>query len=83
MKRFLLVGTVGVAALMLALPAWAGGKSLGPPGGTIYAFDVAYKTIGVGNSLPNEGPTDTLYHFPNCPTCAAVSDAEKARAPAS
>jgi hypothetical protein len=75
-KGFLFVGLAVVAALVLALPALAGGgNGLGPPGGTIYAFDEAYKTIGVGNSLPNVGPTDTLYHFPDCATCAAVSDA--------
>jgi len=74
MKRLLLVGTLAVAALVLALPAMAG-KSLGPPGGTIWAFDEAYHTIGVGNTLPDQGPTDTLYHFPDCETCDAVSDA--------
>ena len=74
MKRLLLVGSFLVAALVLALPALAG-QSLGPPGGTIYAFDQAYQTIGVGNSLPDTGPTDTLYHFPDCASCAAVSDA--------
>ena len=74
MKRLMLVGSFVVAALLLALPAMAG-KSLGPPGGTIYAFDQAYQTIGVGNSLPDTGPTDTLYHFPDCAACAAVSDA--------
>jgi hypothetical protein len=74
MKWFALVGSAAVAALVLALPALAG-KSLGPPGGTIYAFDQAYKTIGVGNTLPDVGPTDTLYHFPDCETCAPVSDA--------
>jgi hypothetical protein len=73
MKGLLLVGSAVVAALVLALPALAGGK--GPPGGTIYAFDQAYATIGVGNTLPDKGPTDTLYHFPDCATCAAVSDA--------
>ena len=51
------------------------GTSLGPPGGTIYAFDVAYRTIGTPTSLPGKGPTDTLYQFPDCPTCAAVSEA--------
>lgn len=76
MKWFALVASVAVAALALALPALAaGGKSLGPPGGPIYAFDQAYNTIGVGNTLPNHGPSDTLYHFPDCDTCAPVSDA--------
>jgi hypothetical protein len=73
MKGLLLVGSVLVTALVMALPALAGGK--GPPGGTIWAFDQAYHTIGVGNTLPDNGPTDTLYHFPDCMSCAAVSDA--------
>ncbi len=76
MKWIALVGSAAVAALMLALPAFAGGgKGLGPPGGTIYAFDQAYRTIGTPTSLPNVGPTDTLYHFPDCASCAPVSDA--------
>jgi hypothetical protein len=74
MKAFLLAGSAVAAALVLALPALAG-KSLGPPGGTIYAFDQPYRTIGTGNSLPDKGPTDTLYHFPDCASCAPVSDA--------
>jgi hypothetical protein len=76
MKWFALVGAATVAALMLAVPALAGGgKSLGPPGGMIYAFDHAYRTIGTPTSLPDTGPNDTLYHFPDCDTCAPVSDA--------
>lgn len=74
MKGFALVASLAVAALMLALPALAS-NGKGPPGGTIYAFDEAYNTIGVNNSLPDVGPTDTLYHFPDCDGCAAVSDA--------
>jgi len=72
MKRLILLGSVVAVALVLAVPALAG---KGPPGGTIYAFDHPYKTIGVGNSLPDNGPTDTLYHFPDCSGCAPVSDA--------
>jgi hypothetical protein len=76
MRRFLLLASAIVAALAIALPALAIGQGLGPPGGTIYAFDQAYKTIGTGNSLPDKGPTDTLYHFPDCTSgCAPVSDA--------
>lgn len=72
MKGLILLGSVVATALVLALPALAG---KGPPGGTIYAFDHAYKTIGVNNVLPDNGPTDTLYHFPDCNGCAPVSDA--------
>ena len=73
-RRLLLLMLVPAAALVLAAPAMGDGKSLGPPGGTIYAFDVAYHTIGTPTSLPAKGPTDTLYQFPDCPSCAAVSD---------
>jgi hypothetical protein len=48
---------------------------LGPPGGTIYAFDQGFRTIGTPTELPDRGAFDTLYQFPNCPSCAAVSDA--------
>ena len=76
MRRFLLLSLVSVvAAAVLAAPAAPAGKSLGPPGGTIYAFDQAYHTIGTPTSLPNRGPFDTLYMFPDCPSCAAVSEA--------
>jgi hypothetical protein len=53
----------------------AAGNSLGPPGGTIYAFDQAYRTVSTPTSLPNNGPFDTIYVFPNCPSCASVSEA--------
>jgi hypothetical protein len=76
MRRFLLLSLVSVvAAAVLAAPATPAGKSLGPPGGTIYAFDQAYHTIATPTSLPNRGPFDTLYMFPDCPSCAAVSEA--------
>jgi hypothetical protein len=76
MKRtMLLTLAAGLAAAAVAAPAMADGKSLGPPGGTIYAFDQAFKTIGTPTSMPDRGPTDTLYMFPDCATCAAVSDA--------
>ena len=76
MKRtMLLTLAAGLAAAAVAAPAMADGKSLGPPGGTIYAFDQAFKTIGTPTSMPDRGPSDTLYMFPDCATCAAVSDA--------
>ena len=73
MRRFLLLTVAAVAAAaVLATPTMSG---LGPPGGTIYAFDVAYRTIGTPTELPNRGPFDTLYMFPDCADCAAVSEA--------
>jgi hypothetical protein len=55
--------------------AMADGNSLGPPGSTIYAFDQAFKTVATPTSLPNRGPTDTIYNFPDCSSCASVSEA--------
>lgn len=74
-RRTLALAAVPAAALALAAPSAAGGNSLGPPGGTIYAFDVAYRVIATPTSLPEDGPTDTIYVFPDCPFCASVSEA--------
>ncbi len=73
--RLLALIAAAVTAAAFAGPAAADGKSLGPPGGMIYAFDTAYATIATPTSLPGNGPTDTIYVFPDCPSCAAVSEA--------
>lgn len=76
MKRITLVSlAAALAVAALAGPAMADGKSLGPPGSTIYAFDQAFRTVATPTSLPNRGPTDTIYVFPDCTTCASVSEA--------
>jgi hypothetical protein len=75
LRRLLALAAVSVAALVVAVPAMAVGNSLGPPGGTIYAFDTAYRTVATPTSLPGKGPTDTIYVFPDCPSCASVSEA--------
>lgn len=73
--RVLPLMVVTASALVLAAPALGDGNSLGPPGGTIYAFDVAFRTVATPTSLPAKGPTDTIYVFPDCPSCASVSEA--------
>jgi hypothetical protein len=74
MRRFLLLGAIcAVVAAALAAPAMTTG--IGPPGGTIYAFDQAYRTVGTPTSLPNSGPFDTIYVFPDCADCVNVSEA--------
>ena len=74
MKRFLLLGVVSaLAAVVLAAPTMSTG--IGPPGSTIYAFDQAYQTVATPTSLPNRGPFDTIYVFPDCSSCASVSEA--------
>jgi hypothetical protein len=76
MKRTtLLTLATGVCAAALAGPAMADANSLGPPGSTIYASDEAFRTIATPTSLPNRGPTDTIYIFPDCASCASVSEA--------
>jgi hypothetical protein len=74
MRRFLVLCAL-CAAVVAALAAPSMTAGIGPPGGTIYAFDVAYRTVGTPTSLPNRGPFDTLYMFPDCASCAAVSEA--------
>ena len=76
MRRTMLVTlAASLAAAALAGPAMADGKSLGPPGTTIYAFDEAFRTVATPTSLPDRGPTDTIYVFPDCASCASVSEA--------
>jgi hypothetical protein len=73
MKRLSLLGAVAaLAAGLYVTPAMA---SAGPPSGTIYAFDQAYRTVATPTSLPAHGPTDTIYVFPDCSGCASVSEA--------
>jgi hypothetical protein len=45
---------------------------LGPPGGTIYAHDVAYRTVATPKDLPAHGPFDAIYVLGN--DLAAVSE---------
>jgi hypothetical protein len=74
MKRLLLLeAATAVAAAALAGSAMADG--VGPPGGTFYAFDRAFQSVITPTSIPDKGPFDTLYMFPDCANCAPVSDA--------
>jgi hypothetical protein len=75
LRRLLALAATAATALVVVVPAMADGKSLGPPGGTIYAFDVAYRTVATPTALPGNGPTDTIYVFPDCGSCASVSEA--------
>lgn len=75
LRRLLALAVVPASVLVFAVPALADGNSLGPPTDTIYAFDVAYRTIATPTSLPAKGPTDTIYVFPDCASCKSVSEA--------
>jgi hypothetical protein len=75
-RRLLLLGVLtAIATGVFSAPAMADGNSLGPPGGTIYAFDEAFLVIATPTSLPDAGPTDTIYNFPDCQSCVSVSEA--------
>ena len=62
-------------AAALGVTTTATAEGLGPPAGTIYAFDQAYRTVATPTSLPDRGRFDTLYVFPDCAACASVSEA--------
>jgi hypothetical protein len=71
---------VSVVALLatVAVLGWtatAAADGLGPPSGTIYAFDQAYRTVATPTALPDQGVFDTIYVFPDCASCASVSEA--------
>jgi hypothetical protein len=76
MRRLLLLASVAVAAAVAAaaVAAPAQADPVGPPGGTIYAFDQAWRTVATPTSLPDRGPFDVIYVFPDCTDCAAVSE---------
>jgi hypothetical protein len=73
MKVVLTAALVAFASLGFTATAMADG--LGPPSGTIYAFDQAYQTVATPTSLPDRGKFDTIYEFPDCASCANVSEA--------
>ena len=51
------------------------GSPVGPPGGSFWANDVEYMSAVTPAHVPDTGPFDAFYVFPDCPTCAPVSDA--------
>ena len=75
MKHVASLLLAAVAVAVLATSVAAAGNSLGPPSDTIYAFDQAYRTVATPTSLPDTGPTDTIYVFPDCAACELVSEA--------
>jgi hypothetical protein len=72
--RVLMVMALATVALF-GVTATASAQGVGPPGSTIYAFDQAYRTVATPTSLPDHGPFDTIYTFPDCASCASVSEA--------
>jgi hypothetical protein len=58
MKHPVRIFAVALIALAACSMAFAKG---GPPGGTIYANNQMFKTIGTPADLPNHGKFDTIY----------------------
>ena len=58
--------------LAVAVSSSAAIAQVGPPGGTIYAHDVAYRTVATPKDLPPHGKFDAIYVLGN--DLAAVSE---------
>ena len=70
-----------IAVTMLALLPSAAfshpgepGSQVGPPGGAFYADGVLYESAVTPAHVPDRGPFDNFYVFPNCEICIPVSD---------
>ena len=82
MSRFRLLTVVALAFSLLAViaaPAGAHpggpGSPVGPPAGEFWANGVLYESAVTPAHVPDKGPFDAFYVFPNCSTCKPVSDA--------
>ena len=79
MPKRLIVFAVTVLLMLLPATAFAHpggpGSPVGPPGGMFYANDVAYESAVTPAHVPNKGPFDAFYVFPDCDGCVPVSDA--------
>lgn len=64
----------GLAAVLLLIvsPVVAGG----PPGGTIWADGMAFRTIATPSVLPDRGPKDGIYVFDNLDGQNAVAESK-------
>ena len=55
------IAPLALAGFVTASICFAGG----PPAGTIYAHDVAYRTVATPTDLPAQGKFDTIYDLGN------------------
>ena len=69
------VGLFMAPALMAGAHPGGPGSPVGPPGGMFYANDVLYESAVTPAHVPDKGPFDAFYVFPDCATCVPVSDA--------
>ena len=72
---------VAMLAMLVLMPAIASahpggpGSPVGPPSGEFYANDTLYQSAVTPAHVPNNGPFDAFYVFPDCSDCVPVSDA--------
>jgi hypothetical protein len=81
-KRLIILAAAAMLALGVAATAYAHpgvpGSPVGPPGGSFWANDVEFTSAVTPAHLKNNLPLekfDAFYIFPDCGTCAPVSDA--------
>ena len=77
-KRLIVFAVVSILMLVpsAALAHGGGpGSPVGPPGGSFWANDVEYVSAVTPAHVPDRGPFDAFYTFPDCSGCAPVSDA--------
>ena len=79
MRRLLTIAIATGLFLALAAPVTAHpggpGSPVGPAGGAFWADDVQYVSAVTPAHVPDRGPFDAFYVFPDCVGCAPVSDA--------
>ena len=63
---------LATALLLIVSPVVA----VGPPGGTIWADGMAFRTIATPSELPNKGPKDGIYVFDNLEGQHSVAEAK-------
>ena len=79
MRRLLMIVMAMGFLFTLAAPVAAHpggpGDRVGPPSGVFWANDVQYESAVTPAHVPDRGPFDAFYVFPDCSTCNPVSDA--------
>ncbi len=77
-KRLIVFAVVSILMLVPSAALAHGGEPgspVGPPGGSFWANDVEYVSAVTPAHVPDRGPFDAFYTFPDCSGCVPVSDA--------
>ena len=77
-KGLMVMAAVTMMALMPTITSahpGGPGNRVGPPDGEFFANDTLYESAVTPAHVPNKGPFDAFYIFPDCEDCVPVSDA--------